>query len=274
MSVNTYLSSLSSNLVLSGSEQLSIKTSIATLSARLNYYFGSRITSQFQFGSSTRGTILPRKADQHSDIDYMVIFDISEGKKTPQTYLDRLKRFTEERYSTSERSQAHPTIVLSLDHIKFELVPAILHSASYLKNSPSYLKNYSIPSPPSNWMGWIETNPSQINLSLQNKNVTYQSQIKPLVRLVKYWNAKNEYPFSSFSLETHIINQAFWNCPSLKDYFYQFWNGFSYPYYGTPQCTKDKVDRAKKVITEAKAYEAAGMTSNAESHIQKILPLL
>ena len=267
MSVNTYLSSLSSSLVLSGLEQLSIKTSITTLSARLNYYFGSRITSQFQFGSSTRGTILPRKADQHSDIDYMVIFDISEGKKTPQTYLNRLKRFTEEKYSTSERSQAHPTIVLSLNHIKFELVPAIL-------NSTSYLKNYSIPSPASNWMGWIETNPSQINLSLQNKNGNHQSQIKPLVRLVKYWNAKNGYPFSSFSLETHIINQSFWNCSSLRDYLYQFWNEFSYSYYGTPQCTKDKVDRAKKVITEVKAYEAEGMVSRAKLHVQKILPPL
>ena len=267
MSVNTYLSSLSSNLVLSGLEQSSIKNSIATLSTRLNAYFGNKITSQFQFGSSTRGTILPRKADQHSDIDYMVIFDISGGQKKPQTYLDQLKRFTESKYSTSERCQSHPTIVLSLNHIKFELVPAI-------QSSTLYRQNYSIPSPASDWMEWLITNPSQISLLLQDKNRKHQSQIKPLVRLVKYWNARNGYLFSSFSLETHIINQSFWNCSSLRGYFYQFWSGFSYPYYGTPQCTRDKVDRAKKVIAEAKSYEAAGMVFDAELHVQKILPPL
>lgn len=264
MSVNTYLSSLSSSLVLSGLEQSSIKTSIATLSTRLNAYFGNKITSQFQFGSSTRGTILPRKADQRSDIDYMVIFDISEGQKKPQTYLDHLKRFTEVKYSTSERCQSHPTIILSLNHIKFELVPAI-------QNSAFYRQNYSIPSPASNW---IETNPSQISLLLKDKNGKNQSQIKPLVRLVKYWNARNGYPFSSFSLEIHIINQQFWSCSSLRDYFYQFWSGLSYSDYGTPQSTKDKVDRAKKNIAEVKAYEAAGMVSHAELHVQKILPPL
>jgi hypothetical protein len=270
MSVNTYLSSLSSSLVLSELEKSSIKTSIATLTTRLNAYFGSTITSQFQFGSSTRGTILPRKADQHSDIDYMVIFDISGGQKKPQTYLDQLKRFTETKYSTSERCQSHPTIVLSLNHIKFELVPAI----QTIQSSTLYQQDYSIPSRASHWIEWLITNPSQISLLLQNKNIKHQSQIKPLVRLVKYWNAKNGYPFSSFSLEKDIINQSFWNCSSLRDYFYQFWNEFIYQSYGTPQYIKDNVDRAKKVIAEAKAYEAAGMTSDAELHIKKVLPPL
>lgn len=267
MSVNTYLSSLSSNLVLSGLEQSSIKTSIATLSTRLNAYFGNNITSQFQFGSSTRGTILPRRVDQHSDIDYMVIFSISGGQKKPQTYLDQLKRFTESKYSTSERYQSHPTIVLSLNHIKFELVPAI-------QSSPFYHQDYLIPSPASDGREWLTTNPNQISLLLKNKNTSHQHQIKPLVRLVKYWNAKNGYLFSSFLLETHIINQLFWNCSSLRDYFYQFWGEFRYAAYGTPQYARDKVDRAKKIIAAAKAYEEAGMTFDAESYVQKILPPL
>ena len=265
MSVNTYLSSLSSSLVLSEQEQSSIRTSIATLSARLNHYFGNTITSQLQFGSSIRGTILPRKADQHSDIDYMVIFDISNGKKKPQTYLDQLKRFTEVKYSTSERCQSHPTIILSLNHIKFELVPAI-------QNSAFYCQNYLIPSPASAYLEWIETNPSQISSLILTKNVSHQSQIKPLVRLVKYWNAKNGYPFSSFSLETYIV-ESFWNCSSLREYFYQFWDKFNAPY-GLPQSTKDKVDRAKRIIAETKAYETAGMTSDAELHVKRILPPL
>src|SRR5260370_9100413 len=49
------------------------------------------IAQHFRFGSSTRGTILPRSMDEQSDIDYMVVF--SDGSATPQTYLNRLKSF-------------------------------------------------------------------------------------------------------------------------------------------------------------------------------------
>ena len=92
MTVSTHLTSLGSNLVLSEDEKTSITKSITTLSSRLSAYFGSNITSHFQFGSYTRGTILPRKADSNSDIDYMIVFNTSDGQKKPQTYLDRLKR--------------------------------------------------------------------------------------------------------------------------------------------------------------------------------------
>lgn len=100
MSVNTYLSNCASDLVLSSSEKESITTSINTLETRLTSYFGSNIKENFKFGSYTRETILPRKVDEDSDIDYMIVFDNSNNYK-PQTFLDRLKRFAEAKYSTS-----------------------------------------------------------------------------------------------------------------------------------------------------------------------------
>lgn len=60
MSVLTYLQNRASSAVLSATEQTSINTSISTLSSRLNSHFGSTVTQHFRFGSSTRGTILPR----------------------------------------------------------------------------------------------------------------------------------------------------------------------------------------------------------------------
>jgi hypothetical protein len=75
----------------------------------------------------------------------MIVFDTSEGQKKPQTYLNRLRRFAELKYSTSEVFQSSPTIVLSLNHISFELVPAI------------YNYGYQIPSPASSWEEWMST---------------------------------------------------------------------------------------------------------------------
>ncbi len=261
MTVNSYLTGLSSSLVLSTKEKTSISTSIATLKIRLEAYFGGGITDHFQFGSNNRGTILPRKADSKSDIDYMVVFDTSDGKKTPQTYLNRLKRFAEKKYSTSEIFQSSPTIVLSLNHINFELVPAV------------YDCGYQIPSPASDWSNWMSTDPNGTNQALVDKNISENYKIKPLVRLVKYWNAKQGHPYNSFSLERYIVNQFFWSCTAQKDYFYSFWSGFEYAY-ETAQYIKDKVDRAKKYAKQAKEHEDDYMPVSAEIEIKKIVPEL
>lgn len=261
MSVNTYLTSLASDLVLSETEKASISASIATLSSRLSGYFGNDITQKFQFGSSTRGTILPRKTDSNSDIDYMIVFYTSDGQKKPQTYLDRLRRFAEQRYSTSEISQSHPTIVLSLNHIRFELVPAICNYG------------YQIPSPASSWFDWMPTDPSGINDALQKKNIENNYQIKPLVRLIKYWNSRKGHPFSSFEIEQDIIGKYFWSCSTLRDYFYQFWSGFNCTY-DKPQYIKAMVESAKGYARKAKEYEDSDMPVFAEAEIKKIVPAL
>ncbi len=81
MSINSYLTDLARDLVLTSDEKSIIETSIDTLSRRLDLYFNSgELHKHFRFGSSTRGTILPRKADSGSDIDYMVVF------KNPNNY--------------------------------------------------------------------------------------------------------------------------------------------------------------------------------------------
>ncbi|NDY73111.1 nucleotidyltransferase [Desulfobacter hydrogenophilus] len=263
MTVNSYLISLASGLVLSSDEKASITKSISTLKIRLEAYFGGGITNHFQFGSNNRGTILPRKADSKSDIDYMIIFNTSDGKKTPQTYLNRLKRFAKNKYSTSEISQSSPTIVLSLNHINFELVPAV----------SDWVYQIQIPSPASDWSNWMSTDPNGTNQALMDKNISENYKIKPLVRLIKYWNATHGHPYNSFSLERYIVNQFFGSCTTQKDYFYFFWSGFEYTY-ETAQYIKDKVDRAKRYAKQAKEYEYYGMSIAAETEIKKILPEL
>lgn len=263
MTVNIHLTTTASNLVLSSDENTSIRTSISTLASRLDSYFSTNITEHFQFGSNTRGTILPRMVDSNSDVDYMVVFDTSSGEKKPQTYLDRLRTFAEKRYSSSEIAQSSPTIKLSLNHIRFELVPAI----------SNYGYGYKIPSPASAWTDWTQTDPNGANQELIDKNKNNDNQIKPLVRLVKYWNAINGHPYTSFSLEKYIVDRYFYSSTSLKNYFYEFWEGFN-ANYDVAQTTKDKVARAKRIAQNAKQYEADGMEYSAESEIKRLIPEL
>ncbi len=261
MTVNTHLTNLASNLVLSNTEKKSIATSIATLSKRLDSHFGSSVKEHFQFGSNSRGTILPRKADSNSDIDYMVVFDSSDKKK-PQTYLDRLRTFAKKYYSTSEIYQSSPTIILSLNHIRFELAPAIKSWGCYY-----------IPSPASSWSEWMDTDPASANKALTDKNNNENYYIKPLVRLIKYWNAEQGHPFDSFFLEQYIVGKFYWSCTSLKDYFYAFWEGYDCSY-NTAQYIKNKVKIAKQRTEKAKEYEKKDMPLSAEAEIKKIVPSL
>lgn len=262
MSINTHLTDLASKLVLKDSEKESINTSIGTLQSRLDNYF-STVDDHFEFGSHTRGTILPRKADDNSDIDYMVVFSNTLRYK-PQTFLNKLKDFANYYYSTSEVKQSHPTIVLELNHIKFELVPAYC----------PYAKDYRIPAPASDYSEWMATNPNGFNQELVNANTQNNYKIKPVVRLLKYWNALNGYVYSSYYLEKQIIGNFYFLCSSTKDYFKMAVDSLSESCEGMTETKRNKVQSLKKKIEDIYEKDANEMPYTAESDLKKILPMI
>ena len=190
----------------------------------------------------------------------MIVFDTASGTSKPQTYLDRLRRFAEKYYSSSEIHQSNPTVMLELDHIKFDLVPAI-----------SQYSQYQIPSPASSWSDWLLTDPNGFNQQLTDANTRYNFQIKPLVRLIKYWNSRNGHLYTTFSLEQYIVRRSFFGCNLLKDYFYDFWDAFSYSS-DNPQYIKEKVQRAKEHVSSIRQNERQGYEATAENELQKFLP--
>lgn len=262
MSVNSYLENLSSKLVIKDTEKSSIKTSIETLERRLAYYF-TNINEKFCFGSYTRGTILPRNADSDSDIDYMIVFNNPNNYK-PQTLLNWLKDFAEIYYSTSEIFQSYPTLVLNLNHIKFELVPAY--------NADFYSNDYKIPAPSSNYDDWISTDPNGFNNDLISKNTSNNYKIKPVIRLIKYWNTLNGKIYSSYELEKHLINVYYSSLNnSIKDYFSDAVNSLPTNYYWT-QTKKDKLKNFKQSVTEIMNYDYNNCPYTAKSNLKELLP--
>ena len=202
MSVISYLDARASGAVLSTDEQSSINTSIATINTRLTSYFGTALSAQLRFGSSTRGTILPRRMDAHSDIDYMVVF--AQGGATPQTYLDRLRRFAEQYYSTSDIKQSSPSLVLQLNHIKFDLVPAL----------SVWGTTYQIPNGP---IAWKNTDPNDFNGQLDALNQKEMYKIKPMIRLLKYWNAEAGYVYDAYSLEKYVVSLSYYGVINIRE---------------------------------------------------------
>lgn len=257
MSVISYLDARASSAVLSADEQASINTSIATLKTRLSSYFGTALSEQLRFGSSTRGTILPRKMDQHSDIDYMVVF--AQGGAVPQTYLDRLRRFAEQYYSTSDIKQSSPSLVLQLNHIKFDLVPAL----------KVWGTTYQIPEGPS---AWQNTNPNDFNGQLDTLNQKEMYKIKPMIRLLKYWNAEAGYVYDAYSLEKFVVSLSYYGVINIREYLFTVFDNL---YLGSEhsQWRKDKLKRAKDIITEVRSLESNNYPNLAEAEVKKLIPV-
>lgn len=264
MTVSTYLSALSGNAIIRDREKEDIQRSIEALKSRLASYFGDEIKEQFIFGSYTRNTILPRKIDDHSDIDYMVVF--KDTDLMPQTYLDKLRRFVETYYTKSEIKQSHPTIQLKLNHIMFELVPA-------LNDGFMFYDDYKIPKK-SGDNTWMDTDPNGFKSELTEKNQHHNNLIKPLVRLLKYWNVKNGRVYSSYSLEQWVVNfdfyTGFFESPNLAKYLYQCFEEISTS--NLSEADAQKLRRAKEIIKRVKDFEAQDQQIQAETEIKKLLP--
>ena len=257
MSVNTYLQSLGSSLVLSDKEKESIAISVANIKNKINSYFDD-VEEILVFGSYGRETILPRKADENSDVDMMIVFKNPNGYK-PQSFLNRLKTFVESKYTRSEIHQSSPTIVLELNHIMFELTPAYVQ----------YGKKYYIPNGPSEWM---YSNPTALANSILECNKNNSYKIKPVVRLLKYWNVqKNNRDYKSYMIETKVadnLKYSFIVCSSYTDYLLKALQ------YINPYGLDTRTNALKKCIEEALSLEKSNCPYSAEQKIKEKFPPL
>jgi len=267
---NGYLTRLAATAMVRELEKVNIRRSLAGLQARIAEHFrepnpnASEIVRHFAFGSFTRGTMLPRKMDPLSDVDYIIIF--ANSNLQPQSCLDRLRRFVEKYYRTgSEIKQSHPTIILSLNHIKFELVPAIETSWNGIQ----------IPTKASLFSEWKSTTPNEFNAALAEKNQGNENLIKPLIRVTKYWNALNDYPFESYMLEQMIVAHWKWltvfSGATLWRRFRDFMNDLDPDGVSTERARR-AVATAQNIIAKARQVELADNSEGAESILQSFLP--
>lgn len=264
MSLNGYLNTLQNDLYVNGTEKDKIMRSIDAIKARLSSYFGinkkceHNIIKKEIFGSYSRDTMISRKFNEKSDIDYMIVFeDVDEYN--PQTCLNWLKGFAEYWYPNSIVRQSLPTIVIELENIKFELVPA------YEKYGMKYVAWDS-----SNWH-YTDTDSLKDEMLDLNKKTNFE--FKRIVRAIKYWNIKKNYrKYSSFELETFLTDKFkyyYMNCNSAIDYLdwgFHFLKSYKY----IDNYVTGRIDNANKYITEARLLEARGDIALAEEKIRKI----
>lgn len=232
--INYTLQKISADLFIKyeSKEREYINEKITNFQTSIKSYFAKNISEILVFGSYKRDTILPRKFDDKSDIDVLIVFNQAQNEFTPETYRSQLKKFATSKYSTSTVLKDHPSVVLEMNKIKFDLVPCRLYNG-FWNNT------YQIPSKSGDWM---DTDPKGFNEKLTRANTMYNSIVKPIVRLLKRWNAYNGYPYTSFELEQIIADMNFSND--------NYQTGFLYaidhlPTYDLPVYQSKKVETLK-----------------------------
>lgn len=179
-------------------ERKRIESSISNLCYWLRHKL--EVTETLVFGSWTRNTILPRKYDESSDIDLMVVFNGDISNRNPEQCRDRLRSFVASGYPKSDIRKDAPAVKLELNFIKYDLVPAV---------KDLWTKGYYIPSTSPYNSSWMYTSPKDLDPLLSNLNVRIGGNlVRNVVRLCKYMDkATCRTTMSSYQLERFLIER-------------------------------------------------------------------
>ena len=260
--VNSYLERLSRNLTSSKEERDKINTSFNYLEGKIFEHFRDRINKVYLFGSYERGTELPASIFDESDVDVMVIFKSNEYQ--PDTFLKHLQEFADKVYPRSDVLPDHPAINISLNHIKFELIPA------YYKNEFWNGDVLKIPAPRRKELKWINTDPEKLKKNLKEKNEKENGQILPLIKLIKYLNLIQESPYDSYKIEEFALSCNY-SCKLLKDYFYKFIDELDTD--GQTESQLRFIKELKKNKERLLLLEKNDMVDYAILELKKVLPV-
>lgn len=186
----------------SSTEKTKIETSLSNIKKKLISDFGDRILSVSEFGSYARKTILPRNYDDRSDIDLLIVFDHENINVNPSTYRKHLHEFAERFYSNSISYKSKPSVVIELNHINYDLVPAYKEDTGFFStNIETFI--------PKNDTEWRSTNIKGFSEKLEVVNKKYDFNVKRVIRLLKAWNAKVSHPLESYFFEQEIADMNF-----------------------------------------------------------------
>jgi predicted nucleotidyltransferase len=257
LSVNSFLENYVDKLRIDSQsvEGKKIQTSVENLIKNLKAEFGSDIVDVRVFGSYKRGTFLRRRFDENSDIDLMILFNHENLDVRPITYRKYLGEFSNNYYPNSLSFKSQPAIVLELNYIKYDLVPAYLDNDLYIPKSDT---------------DWMTTEPDAFESTVNQKDKNNKNLIKPVIQLLKAWNAKAGYPLQSYFLEKEIVEDFYVFPKNLEDYFFNviYWLNSS-----DKVSVDSKLDALKQNARKVRKALSEDKEKQAFTWLSHILPI-
>lgn len=259
MLLNNYLEKLTQALLIPIEEKELIRISLKELQDLIKNQFLS-VSEHFCFGSYVRNTNLSTYLDPHADVDYLVVFK-KDQEEDPDELLDQISIFLVEHFKNQDIIQLKPTGIVSINGIRFELVPAY--------RDQKYFINYKIPTVNEDETVWYATDPHEITDTLLKENEEHDSHLIPVIKLLKYWNIINQHVYTSYELERHVVFMDYPKLDCLKDYLFYAIDNLS-----TDELDEEKQQRVEHLKSSILTIQQESDEECALYHLSIIFPFI
>lgn len=257
--VADHLALVARKAVLSNVDKGLVTVALTTLVTRIEAGFERFVVARAEVaGSWARETLLPAAMDPDEDIDLLVIF--RERGHLPAHYLGLLHDCLQRHYLKSAIDLKDGQLRLTLLQGRIRLLPAL-----------ESLTGVQIPGPGTSW---VRIDPAAALAALQDKDRQHDGLILPVVRLVKYWNARSGHPFGTWDLEQRVLQHRFAFVPrkNLKAYWFDFMRGLIIDPAAGP-VHAEAVRRMRRELDEIDRLLQGGQGAEALARVEQMLPI-
>lgn len=186
------------NISVSDRQEENIKSSVSNIEGYLNDEQNNLgISRTFLNGSYERDTNI-RPLD---DIDIFAVLDRDHWEDAngqlpnPQSVLSKFKNYLNGLSDYKDKvSQNRPCVTIELSDKDFDILPSFELAGG----------GYQIPSP--DLKSWITTYPELLTFDLDSTHKKCNYKLKPLIKVIKYWNRDKGKIIPSFHIEEVAIN--------------------------------------------------------------------
>jgi hypothetical protein len=189
------------------------------------------VSKSFLTGSYKKNTMIKPP----NDVDIFVLITEDHLKVSPNSTLNKLKKYLIESYPNSIIKRDKPCVVLDFKHCKFEITPAIPYY---------YNDRFFIPEIGGNQWEDVE-NPRILEKNLSNANKRVNGMLTPLIKMMKVCKRFNKIKnVKSCEIEKTAINNIY-HLSSYRNGVQQMlqalnWNARNHSHYNIEQMNDSK----------------------------------
>lgn len=195
-SLQQYTRELAYAIVPQPLERAAIENFFATVVEALMNHFRFNIERCIPIGEFARETVLRHTIDKKTSIQLMILFQNDEYYENFSLMKQEMEQCISSSFSLSDDEMKQLRIPMKFGAI--QLVPSIVVDSDLGSNLfISSLKHDK----------WIQSNPLEFDEKINNKNNETSFLLKPIIRLLKYWNSTHGRYFSTETIELFAANR-------------------------------------------------------------------
>ncbi len=191
-----YIKDLAYSIAPQPIERASIESFLSVVEEKLLNSFENELEQCISIGAYARETAIRYTIDKESDFDLLLLFKNENDLEGFNLKKEAIIKFISKNYTQSE--EVTKDLKVQMKFGKVDLIPAVV---SFQNDIPKlFIAN-------KNKSSWVQKNPLTFDEFINKKNEESSFTLKPIIRLLKYWNISHGRYFTTESLEEFAANR-------------------------------------------------------------------